>query len=191
MPKQKLIRNGKKILSAAHTILAVLWQAGEGSVKVFFPPRYAKKYGYPAPVTYYSAVSRLRKNGLIKQKSKMIFTLTPKGEKEALFAYLNGEVNDYKPSAPKKWDGGWRIVFFDVPERKRRYRDFLRVVLKAIGFKEFQQSVWIYPHPVPSFLRDLLFDENIKQYTRFVTTESVEYEGDLRKMFPETFFRAS
>jgi len=181
--------SGVTALSVAGAILAVLWEAGEGTVKAFFPPKYAKKYGYPSPQNYYSAVSRLRSKGFIKHKSKMIFTLTPKGEREALFAYLNGEIASFHPSVPKKWDGGWRIIFFDIPERKRRYRDFLRRIIRAIGFREFQRSVWVYPHPVPSFLRDLLFEENIKHYTRFITTDTIEYDTDLKKLFPETFFK--
>jgi len=56
-------------------------------------------------------------------------------------------------------------------------------MLKVIGFKEFQKSVWIYPHKVPKFLKDILFEEGIKQYTRLITTYDIEYDKDLRKLF--------
>jgi len=56
-------------------------------------------------------------------------------------------------------------------------------MLKGIGFKEFQKSIWIYPYKVPVFLKDVLFEEGIKQYTRLITTYSIEYDKDLRKMF--------
>jgi len=75
------------------------------------------------------------------------------------------------------------MIFFDVPEKNRHYRDYLRTVLKVIGFKEFQKSIWVYPYPVPKFLKDLLFEERIKQYTRFITTYEIEYDKDLRKKF--------
>jgi len=178
-------------LSAAEKILAMLWQAGEGTVNARLPEKYTKKYGDSSRQAYYSAVFRLRARGFIKQKNKKIFTLTPKGSKEALFSFINGEAITYTPKVPKTWDGGWRIILFDVPEKKRHYRDFLRRVIQAIGFREFQKSVWIYPHPVPSFLRDLLFEENIKKYTRFITTEEIEYDADLKNLFPEIFVKYS
>ena len=72
---------------------------------------------------------------------------------------------------------------FDIPEKNRRYRDFFRAVLKTIGFREFQQSVWIYPHPIPKFLNEVLWDDNMKRHVRFITTEQIEYDKDLRKLF--------
>lgn len=75
------------------------------------------------------------------------------------------------------------MLFFDIPEKKRKYRDYLRRVLKLIGFCEFQKSIWIYPYPVPSFLKDLILDKNIKPHVKFVTTKFMDGDEDLRKMF--------
>jgi len=36
----------KKALPVAKTILAVLWEIGKITTTSFFPPQYAKKYGY-------------------------------------------------------------------------------------------------------------------------------------------------
>lgn len=47
------------------------------------------------------------------------------------------------------WDGLWRIVMFDIPEHKRGARDAIRRLLKQLGFKQIQRSVWI--HPLPCF----------------------------------------
>ncbi len=108
--------------------------------------------------------------------------MTSKGKKEAFLAFINNEVSMFK-LAPQAWDRNWRIIFFDIPEKKRKHRDYLRFIIRTIGFKEFQKSIWIYPYPVPSFLKDLLFEENIKQYTRLITTKEIEYDKDLRKKF--------
>jgi hypothetical protein len=56
-------------------------------------------------------------------------------------------------------------------------------MLKTIGFKEFQKSIWIYPYKVPEFLKEILWEENIKHYTRMITTEDIEYDEDLKKLF--------
>lgn len=166
-------------------ILSVLKEVGSITIQSFFNPKYAQKYGYsclyPNQGAYNSAVSRLAKKGLIK-KDNEIYYLTAKGEKEAFFCYLKED----KITASKTksaWDGKWRIIFFDVPEKKRRYRDELRSMLKVIGFKEFQKSIWIYPHKVPEFLKEILWEENIKHYTRLITTDTIEYDKDLRNLF--------
>ena len=182
-PKQQLSFY-KKSLPVTKGILAVLWEVGKITTTSFFPPQYAKKYGYISlyPGRYKNSLNYLKSRGYINKNDEGIYYLTPKGEKEAFFAYLNGEASAYKP--PKqKWDKKWRIIFFDIPEKKRHLRDYLRTVIKFIGFKEFQKSIWIYPYPVPKFIKDMLFEDNIKQYTRFITTTDIEYDKDLRKLF--------
>ncbi len=182
----------EKFFSVATIILATLWNIGEGTVQAFFPHKYAKKYGYAkSPVSYRSSLTRLQKQGFIQKKSRGVYRLTSKGEKEALHAFINAETGMYQPNYTSKWDGGWRFIFFDVPEAKRKKRDFLRKILRTVGFKEFQKSVWVYPYAVPSFLRDLLFEEDIKRHTRFIVAESIEYDDDLRRMFPDLFFKNS
>mgnify|MGYP001606639190 CR=1 FL=1 len=47
---------------------------------------------------------------------------------------------------PKQWDGKWRMVIFDIPEKKKRARDALREKLKELGFQELQHSVHIVPY---------------------------------------------
>ena len=75
------------------------------------------------------------------------------------------------------------MIVFDVPESKRKHRDYLRKVLKAVGFQEFQKSVWVYPFPVPPFLKQLIFEDDIKPHIRFVTTNLIDDDSDLRKIF--------
>lgn len=189
--KKKKIGRISKSLSIAKTILAIMGEAGEVTVKAFFPHPYyhtfcnhsnCKKRDYGA---FSSNVSKLEKRGLIKRKQKegsTIFYLTPEGEKEAFLARTNLEVISNKFSK-NDWDGKWRFIFFDIPESKRYYRDCLRGLIKSIGFKEFQKSVWAYPFPIPSLLSDILWDENIRPYTRFIVVDDIDYEDDLKGHF--------
>ncbi len=170
-------------VSVADTILAVLWHLGEATLRIMSKHLYAKALTQKkSRNTYLTSLSRLRKQKLIQKKGRDTFALTPEGKKEALFAFINAETHLYTPRN-QKWDGGWRIIFFDIPEKKRKYRDYLRSILKILGFKEFQRSVWIYPYQVPAFLQVLLFEDNIKQHTRFITTEHIEHDNDLRQLF--------
>lgn len=184
--KQEIIttkRKGYNSFSATKTILAILWHLRQGNVAQFLAHPYARIFSRSRNRnTYQTTLTRLKKEGMVVKKGRGIFRLSSVGEKAAMFAYIDGEAKTFQRKA-EKWDGVWRIIFFDIPEKKRHYRDFLRVVLKAIGFKEFQQSVWIYPHQVPSFLKDLLFEENIKRYTRFISAERIDFDQDLRRIF--------
>ena len=172
-----------KKVSAAKSILATLWSKGESNLREMVRShRQYKSFNNVYRNTFQTSLVRLQRNGLIQKKKRGIWGLTSEGKQAALKAYVTREGKVTRPK-PNKWDGGWRIIFFDIPEVKRHYRDFLREVLRNIGFREFQRSVWIYPFQVPSFLKDLLFEENIKKYTRFITTESIEFDRDLRKVF--------
>lgn len=184
MTSTKKAQAKKLVLSISKIILAVLWETGKITVQSFFPPQYARKYGYTSLYknSYYNSLYGLKRRGVIQNTNRGIYCLTKQGEKEAFLAYLNAEAKTYKQEK-QKWDKRWRIVFFDVPEKKRYYRDQLRLILKTVGFKEFQKSTWIYPYPVPRFIKDMLFEENIKPYTRFITTYDIEYDEDLKRMF--------
>lgn len=75
------------------------------------------------------------------------------------------------------------MIVFDIPEKKRKYRDYLRKMLKALGFKELQKSTWVTPYPIPDFLKELLWEERMKHFTRFITIKEIDYDKDLRKSF--------
>lgn len=104
---------------------------------------YQKRKRYPKKKivdTFYN----LRKQGLIEfgMKRKQIYIrLTEKGRKKANWM----QINDLKIKRPKKWDGWWRLVIFDIAQIKKIYREALRGKLKELGFYRLQDSVWIYP----------------------------------------------
>lgn len=91
-----------------------------------------------------SVFSRLRKEDCIKMVKKnhdIHISLTEKGRKKA--GWL--QIDNLEIKKPKKWDGKWRIILFDISELKRVWRDAFRAKLKELGFCPLQKSVWIYP----------------------------------------------
>ena len=83
---------------------------------------------------------RLVKTGLLKYENELIY-ITKKGETR--LALL--EIKE-KPKKPKKWDGKWRMLIFDIPEKRKSLREKIRLTLSDIGFVNLQDSVWIYPY---------------------------------------------
>lgn len=169
--------------SVAKSILATLWRVKAGSLAMFVRSPYARILaGDKSLATFLSSLSRLKQGGLIQLKTKNIFFLTSLGQHEALLAFIAAETLLYRrPNGD--WDGGWRFVFFDIPEEKRRYRDYLRDTLRTVGFKEFQKSVWVYPFPVPSFLKDLLLQEDIRPHVKFISAGAIDDDQELKRLF--------
>lgn len=92
------------------------------------------------------ALLRLERRGLIHitgEKGKRKIHLTTQGEKLINDLYTGAYVIPF----PALWDGKWRLVMFDVPEKRKKVRDTLRFLLRSAGFILFQDSVWLQPYP--------------------------------------------
>lgn len=97
------------------------------------------------------AITRLEHSGLVQtlgQYGHRRVTLTAAGHAviDALY------VSEYHIPEPAFWDGKWRVVIFDIREKRRRARSQLRILLSNAGFLRLQDSVWIYPHPCDEFV---------------------------------------
>jgi len=89
----------------------------------------------------------------------------------------------YKLKKPKRWDGKWRIIIFDVRERKRGIRDKLRRTLLQIGFVRLQNSVWVYPYDCEDLVKLLKADFRIGREVLYVIADSIENDMWMRKEF--------
>lgn len=88
-------------------------------------------------------------HGSISRSAAKRFSITPKGI-EAL-ANLT-----FEPlPAVKQWDRHWRLVIYDIPETKRIARNHIRLLLKSLGFRQLQISVWAHPMPCLNQFRDI------------------------------------
>lgn len=62
----------------------------------------------------------------------------------------------------KKWDGGWRMVFYDIAELNRHVRKSLQRKLKELGFGQLQKSVYISPLDVADDIREFIESKDLK-----------------------------
>lgn len=73
-----------------------------------------------------------------------------------------------------KWDGKWRMVIFDIPEKYKKARAALRDKLKDMNFYPLQKSAWVHPFPCEAeitFLKDV-FD--IHPFVEVLTVEDLK-----------------
>ncbi len=54
--------------------------------------------------------------------------------------------------APNKWDNNWTIVTYDIPEKEKSLRRYIRTHLKKLGFVQLHRSVWITINNVERYL---------------------------------------
>ncbi len=136
--------------------------------------REARDYQRVHSLLYY-----LERQGLITKKSssqgvKSLFSLTALGkkkkEKMATLEWRRHVTCDYEAQSSHIIT----LVIFDIPERDRYRREWLRSVLKNMNFKMIQQSVWAARLTLPpAFIHDLQ-KINILQY---ILIGSLEKEG--------------
>lgn len=127
---------------------------GPQQFKVDWADQYRERQGL------HSLLNKLKREGFIKQGEKRRnapWRITSSGIKK-LVRLQNGQRRDSSPlqGYEKKKSQKVIIIAFDVPERERRKRYWLRAALVALGFQKLQQSVWLGKVQIPQeFFTDL------------------------------------
>jgi len=130
-----------------------------------------------------SVAARLASRGLVrfvKKDGRTYLEVTPAGKKVLA---LEAEKASLARRAKKRWDGRWRMIVFDIPEKHRKTRDRLRVVLKALGFYQLQGSVWVYPYDCEDLATLLKADLRVGSNVLYTIVERIEYDKHLREHF--------
>jgi len=104
-------------------------------------------------------LSGLIKEGRIEKGDKELnYKLTEKG-----FAELSLEFSFFR-YLKEKWDGKWRIISYEIPEKKREIRDRLRREMQGWGLGPWHRSFWLTPHPVIGTLKELVSQKEEEKY---------------------------
>jgi len=125
-----------------------------------------------------SSASKLVKRGLLVYKDGY-YQLTHEGEKTLRL----WEIADYKFNEPKKWDKKWRVVIFDIPEKKKKVRDQVRNLFVSAGFERLQDSVWVYPYDCENIIGLLKADLGIGRDLLYMIVDEIENDKHLREAF--------
>lgn len=114
-----------------------------------------------------------------RENGKKYLRLTPAGRKAFAFEQAKVTLKNQK----KKWDGRWRMVVFDVPERQSRIRARLRAVMREIGFVRLQDSVWVYPYDCEDFIALLKAELKMGKSVLYAIADTIEQDKNLRQQF--------
>jgi len=120
--------------------------------------------------------------GYVKEEKidgEKTLALTSKGKKE-LFAY---KYRRQLAGNKIKWDGKWRIVIFDIREKRRKVRDYLRLELKELGFQHLQDSVWITPYDCAEYIELLKTDLQAGYSIIYLVVNEIDGVEQIKKSF--------
>lgn len=129
------------------------------------------------------AIQSLYESKLVATKNNHDGTLTLILSKEGEQLALTYDIENMEINVPVHWDGKWRIVMFDVPEKFKRIRDALRMHLKNMGFYEFQKSVFIHPYPCAKEIDFIVELYQSRKYIRFIVATDIDNALELKRHF--------
>ncbi len=172
------MRGIKLLGKISKDILLKLAELGEAQFRVFWDTPYKGS----SPKDFYNSLTRLFEHGYIKRKNSHlgIYILSKKGKKA-----IDLIQDTFQKSflAIKKWNRKWHIVIFDIPEEIRYNRDMLRKLLIDFGFKRLQNSVWVTPHPIPAEFKEIMKENDLHSYIRYLVVDEINDSQDLLDYF--------
>jgi CRISPR-associated endonuclease Cas2 len=124
----------------------------------------------------------LKKRKLVSLKEvdgELWVTFNEEGKK----LFLKYRLDELKISKPRKWDKKWRIVIFDIPEKKKVAREVLRDKLNQLGFFQLQKSVFVYPFECQREIELISRFYGIEPYVYFIRADYIDNEEKIREKF--------
>lgn len=167
-----------------HAILKTLQVSGIAAVAVMAPKvlellKYTKGYKSEHQRRIERSLETLEKGGLVRIVDGGRVEITQKGE--LLLRRLESKRSP--APTPRRWDKQWRIVIFDIPEKRRVARNQLRDMLKNIGFYQLQGSVWVYPYDSEDLVTLIKAEYTLGTEVVYLVTDYLEGDDFLRQHF--------
>ena len=157
-------------------ILKTIFDLGVITIDSFFPAKYPqarvwrqllgldKSYKFSRQ-SFAVILSRFQKQKLIARQNGK-WSITSVGKK------IIGESKFRQDSELPPEDGKARLFIFDIPERERKKRLWLRLELISYGYKLLQKSVWIGYCPLPKEFFEALDYLNLRNYVHIFSVKS-------------------
>lgn len=125
-----------------------------------------------------AARKRLKEEGYLVEEGGFL-RLTKHGENHL----RSLAISLARPPHLRRWDKRWRVLIFDIPDRKHALRGRVRNQLREAGFVRLQDSVWLYPYPCDDFIALLKSEFRIGKDLLYMIVDSLEGDAPFRKHF--------
>jgi len=128
-----------------------------------------------------TVLERLAQKGFItfeERDGRRYARITEKGKR-----ILQLETQKVEHLKKRKWDKRWRVVIFDIPERRRKIRVRLRLFMQQYGFTRLQDSVWVYPYDCEDLVALAKANFHLGTDVLYMRVEHIENDKHLREHF--------
>lgn len=115
----------------------------------------------------------LKEEMIVKGEKENQYQLTEKG-----FQSLCLEFPFFR-FLKEKWDGKWRVISYEIPEKKREIRDRLRREMQGWGLGPWHRSFWLTPHPIITNLKTLTAQKEEERYIQAFESDHVYGDREL------------
>ena len=133
-----------------------------------------------------STIKRLEKQKILEFKEmangETHIKITKRGEERV----LKYKFQNLKIPKSTKWDKVWRIVIFDIPNKKKIAREALRQKLNEFGFYKIQKSVFVYPYECENEIEFIKAIFEIQPYVLLIQAKKIDNEEFLCNFFKLT-----
>lgn len=189
--REEIVRKTKEAgIFAVKTILALAAIAGVLCVAAAAPNVFAafgrlqgSRRGFFNEKNFKDGMRYLKNQGQITVKNKhpnqFEINLTDTGRK----IILKSSFDRLKIDKKKPWDGIWRMVAFDIPNKHKWARDGFRRKLVSLGFYQLQKSLFIIPFECEAELEFIGNIYNVTNYLRFIKTQHISNAQEIKKYF--------
>ncbi len=145
-----------------------------------YMPGYKKgaRFNYQAK----TALGRLAARGLVtfeERNGRRYARVTEAGEQILALE----SAREARSRKPRRWDGRWRVVLFDIPERRRGIRNRLRLFMSEYGLVRLQDSVWIYHYDCEDLIALAKANFRVGIDVLYMIVERLERDKHLREHF--------
>jgi DNA-binding transcriptional regulator PaaX len=141
-----------------------------------------KKCGVKKSERFVRSIIYLKRSRLLsiaEKDGQQVLTLSEEGERRV----LQFDLDKVMIKRPRKWDGYWRLVLFDIPEKYKLGREALRSKLKQLGFFQLQKSCFIHPFDCRSEIIFISEIFEVSPYVNYVLVKELEGSNQLLKHF--------
>ncbi len=190
--KEEVIRKTREVgMKIGRVILALALIGGVLAVGAVAPNvfgvvgRRVKRRGFFGRREFLRTKDYLRKQGYIellptKKEGEYLLHLTEKGRDRILRDQIKRKVIQ---SDINEWDGYWRIVLFDIPEKNKSTRETLREKLRTMGLYKLQDSVFVSPFPIQAEIEMFCEIFSIASGVRCIESKNIGEDEDIRSFF--------
>ena len=186
---EKSARKRRKRRNIQAAVLTTIGAAGVITVAMIAPnalaalPALIGKDRYKATFQAKTALGRLAAKGHVRffeKNGRKSVELTEAGRR-AMLLKLARETEQAKRN--KRWDHRYRLVMFDIPQKRKSVRDRLRRLMRECGFLRVQNSVWISPYDCEELVMLIKTDLRLGTSVLYAVVEEIENDTWIKKHF--------